>query len=191
MATKKPRSKPGKTGPRARATTPGKNASAARQRARKSVPGGIATDPKIEGVKRAIHEALGRDLADLLSSTKPRGVVGNIDTSRGHAGWVNFASLNGPEDGASEPRTPSTMSPVQSALLDLGIAIDGMMAVGEEETDALRGVLGQPMPTAGDAAGPSGPAATSSELAARIASAAQAIADNTRMRRDRLSRIEL
>ena len=186
MATKKPRSKPLKAAPSVR-TSARKNTAKASQRARKAAPGGIKADPKIEGVKRAIHEALGRDLADLLSSVGSRGSAGV------HA-WVPVETSGSDyvlACGASEPRTPPPMSPIQSALLDLGIAIDGMMAVGEEETDALRGVLGQPVPTVGNEAGPSGPAATCSELAARIASAAQAIADNTRMRRDRLSRIEL
>lgn len=186
MATKKPRSKLQKAAKPGRANA-NKKTPEARQRARKAVSDSITSDPKIEGVKRAIHEALGRDLADLLSSVGSRGSAGV------HA-WVPVETSGSDyvlACGASEPRTPPPMSPIQSALLDLGIAIDGMMAVGEEETDALRGVLGQPVPTVGDEAGPSGPAATSSELAARIASAAQAIADNNRMRRDRLSRIEL
>lgn len=179
MATKKPRSKPLKPAPSVR-TSARKNTAKASQRARKAAPGGIKTDLKIEGVKRAIHEALGRDLADLLSSVGGHG-------SAVVSAWVPADT----ETGASDTRAPAPMSPVQSALVDLGIAIDCMIAVGEEETDALRGVLGQPVPSAGNATGPSGPAATSSELAARIANAAEAIANNTRMRRDRLSRIEL
>lgn len=186
MAAKNPRSKPLKAAPSVR-TSARKNTAKASLRARKAAPGGIKTDPKIEGVKRAIHEALGRDLADLLSNVGPRGADG------AHA-WVPVETATGDcvlKNDVSVTRAPSPMSPVQSALLDLAISIDNMMAVGEEETDALRGVLGQSVPSVGDATGPSGPAATSSELAARIARAAEAIADNTRMRRDRLSRIEL
>lgn len=186
MAAKKPRSKPQKAAPSGRSGSR-KNAPEPCQRARKSAPGGIKTDPGIEGVKRAIHEALGRDLADLLSNVGARGAAGV------HA-WVPVDTETGDyvlQHDVSATCAPSPMSPVQSALLDLALAIDNMMAVGEEETDALRGVLGQPVPSAGNATGPTGPAATSSELAARIANAAQAIADNTRMRRDRLSRIEL
>lgn len=182
MATKKPRSKLQKAAKPGRANA-NKKTPEARQRARKAVSDSITSDPKIEGVKRAIHEALGRDLADLLSSVIPRGA------SAVHA-WVPVETTVGGVKDFNPPPPPPPSNLVQVAMGELWIAIDEMSAICDLETDALHEVLGQPMPNVDESA-QAAPRRECSALAARITSAAETIAENNRMRRDRLSRIEL
>lgn len=157
-----------------------------RQRARKAVPGKIQTDPGIENVKRAIHEALGRDLADLLAGAK-QDAVKHWTVGVDGAGCMVAASTFSSD--SREPG-PVPMSPMQQAVLDLSRAIDDMLEVYEEETKALIPVLAAEVPVAAVSASPPPPLPTS-ELAAKITRAAYAIADNTRDRRVRLGRIDL
>lgn len=184
MATKKPRSKLQNAAKPGRANA-NKKTSEARQRARKAVSDSITSDHKIESVKRAIHEALGRDLADLLSSLSPRGA------SAVHA-WIPVETTVGGVKDFNPPPPPPPSNPVQVAMGELWNAIDEMGAICDLETDALHEVLGQPMPTPIQYESPmAGQRPGGSALAARITSAAETIAENNRMRRDRLSRIEL
>ena len=183
MATKKPRSKLQKAAKSGRAND-NKKTPEARQRARKAVSDSITSDHKIESVKRAIHEALGRDLADLLRT------IGPGDAAGVHA-WVPVEPKESSDFVMQYAQKEIPINPVQAAMHELWNAIDEMGAIGDLETSALHEVLGQPMPPVNLASPPADPRLGSSELVARIARAAEAISENNRMRRDRLSRIEL
>ena len=150
-------------------------------RRRKAEPGPINPAPGLAIVKRAIHEALGRDLAELLASGAIAGVSSFQPT---HAPVSDIV-----ERFVDAAPSPTRARPIDEALADLSGALEHMQRITEDESVALAAVLEPSPPNAGGNATP--PPLPESTLASMIARAAQLVRQDNAVRTARLSRIDL
>jgi len=176
--TKKNPKKPAAKAP-AKAARRTRGATAPRRR--KAEPGPINPVPRLEIVKRAIHEALGRDLAELLAS----GAI---------AGVSSFQPAHAPvseivERFVDNIPSPTRARPIDEALAELSFALNDMQRITEDESVALAAVLEPAAPGTGANAAP--PPLPESTLASMIARAAQLVRQDNAVRTARLSRIDL
>lgn len=169
--TKKNPKKPAAKAP-AKAARRTRGATAPRRR--KAEPGPINPAPGLAIVKRAIHEALGRDLAELLASGAIAGVSSFQPTHAPVSEIVERFVDNIP--------SPTRVRPIDEALAD-------MQRITEDESVALAAVLEPSPPNAGGNATP--PPLPESTLASMIARAAQLVRQDNAVRTARLSRIDL
>ena len=176
--TKKNPKKPAAKAP-AKAARRTRGATAPRRR--KAEPGPINPAPGLAIVKRAIHEALGRDLAELLASGAIAGVSSFQPTHAPVSDIVERFVDAGP--------SPTRNRPIDEALAELSYALNDMQRITEDESVALAAVLEPPAPVAGANAAP--PPLPESTLASMIARAAMLVRQDNAVRTARLSRIDL
>jgi hypothetical protein len=160
-------------------------------------------------VKRAIHEALGRDLAELLASGAVTGVssfqpadekakaehvvMRLVEHSPGR--WVRATATGtgsatmSVEATRDQPGPATRVRPIDEALAELSSALNDMQRITEDENVALAAVLEPQEPVAG--ANPAPPPLPESTLASMIARAAHLVRQDNAVRTARLSRIDL
>lgn len=175
----------------------------------KAEPEPISPAPELAIVKRAIHEALGRDLAELLASGAVAGVSSfqpaDEKAKAEHVvmrfvehdprQWVRVNAAGAGSATMSVEATrdqsgPATrVRPIDEALAELSSALNDMQRITEDESVALAAVLEPSPPNAGGNA--TSPPLPESKLASMIARAAQLVRQDTAVRTDRLSRIDL
>jgi hypothetical protein len=175
--TKKNPKKPAAKAP-AKAARRTRGATAPRRR--KAEPGPINPAPGLEVVTRAIHAALGRDLAELLAS----GAVAGVSSFQ-----PTHAPVSDIVERYADPSPATRARPIDEALADLSSALERMQRITEEESVALAAVLETSPPNAGGNAAP--PPLPESTLASMIARAAQLVREDNAVRAARLSRIDL
>jgi hypothetical protein len=175
--TKKNPKKPAAKAP-AKAARRTRGATAPRRR--KAEPGPINPAPGLEVVTRAIHAALGRDLAELLAS----GAVAGVSSFQ-----PTHAPVSDIVERYADPSPATRARPIDEALADLSSALERMQRITEEESVALAAVLEPSPPNAGGNAAP--PPLPESTLASMIARAAQLVREDNAVRAARLSRIDL
>jgi hypothetical protein len=204
--TKKNPKKPAAKAP-AKAARRTRGATAPRRR--KAEPGPISPAPGLEVVTRAIHAALGRDLAELLASGAVAGVSSfqpadekaktehvvmrfvEHDPRR----WVQATATGtgsatmSAEATRDQPGPPTRVRPIDEALQELSNALGDMLRITEDENIALASVLEPPAETK-DNGVPDG-IFPQSYLADQIARAARFIRQDIAVRTARLSRIDL
>jgi hypothetical protein len=176
--TKKNPKKPAAKAP-AKAARRTRGATAPRRR--KAEPGPISPAPELAIVKRAIHEALGRDLAELLASGA---VVGESSFQPARVPVSDIV-----ERYADATQSPTRARPIDEALADLSGALEHMQRITEDESVALAAVLEPSPPNAGGNV--TSPPLPESSLASMIARAALLVRQDNAVRTARLSRIDL
>lgn len=178
-------------------------------RRRKAEPGPINPAPGLEVVTRAIHAALGRDLAELLASGAVAGVSSfqpaDEKAKAEHVvmrfvehdprQWVRATATGtgsatmGVEATRDQPGPAARVRPIDEALQELSNALSDMQRITEDENIALASVLEPPAETK-DNGVPDG-IFPPSYLADQIARAARFIRQDIAVRAARLSRIDL